>query len=118
MEASVKEHKEIISVDQIRELNKNIQLTNLNDLPKIILIDSVDLLNKNASNALLKILEEPPQYVYFFLISHQLSSLLATIKSRCIKFKIDNPDLFLHVLPDNNEQKMKKFLMMKNLEIF
>ena len=57
------QHKEIISVDQIRELNKNIQLTNLNDLPKIILIDSVDLLNKNASNALLKILEEPPQNV-------------------------------------------------------
>jgi len=101
------QHKEIISVDQIRELNKNIQLTNLNDLPKIILIDSVDLLNKNASNALLKILEEPPQNVYFFLISHQLSSLLATIKSRCIKFKIDNPDL----------ESFKKILLLKNIDI-
>ena len=51
--------KSEITIDQIRDLTKYINLTNTNNLPKIILIDSADLLNINASNALLKILEEP-----------------------------------------------------------
>ena len=69
---------------------------------KLVLIDNADQLNKNAANALLKILEEPKKNTYFFLISHQLSFLLApTIRSRCIKFKLKKPsfeDLFSNYL--------------------
>ena len=51
----------------------------------MIIIDSIDYLNNNSLNALLKILEEPPQNTVFFLISHLIKPVLATIKSRAIK---------------------------------
>ena len=99
--------KSEITIDQIRDLTKYINLTNTNNLPKIILIDSADLLNINASNALLKILEEPSKNLYFFLISKQISLLLPTIRSRCIKFKLNNP----------NFENFKKILNIENYVI-
>ena len=57
-------------------------------MPKIILIDDCEYLNKNSSNSLLKVLEEPPENVYFFLIHNSQRNILETIKSRCIEFKI------------------------------
>ena len=75
-----------IIIDQIRNLENFINKSSLIKLPKIILIDNADYLNQNSSNALLKLLEEPKKDNYFFLISHQISSLIPTIRSRCIKF--------------------------------
>jgi len=88
-----KSYKNEIVVDQIRELNNYINLTSFDNLPKIILIDSADNLNINASNALLKIIEEPKKNIYFFLISHHLNNLLATVRSRCIKLRVKNPNI-------------------------
>ena len=86
-----KKIKNFITIDQIRKLNHFSRETNIiNDLPKFILIDSADDLNINAANALLKILEEPKKNTYFFLLSHQSSLLLATIKSRCVKISLSN----------------------------
>ena len=62
-------------------------------MPKFIIIDSADDLNINASNSLLKILEEPKDNTYFILITHQLSNLLPTIRSRCVKFYFKKPNL-------------------------
>ena len=50
---------------------------------RVCIIDSVDDLNINSANALLKILEEPPHKGLIFLISHSPGRLLATIRSRC-----------------------------------
>tara|TARA_Y100001970_G_C14230445_1_gene858303 strand:- start:499 stop:1521 length:1023 start_codon:yes stop_codon:yes gene_type:complete len=75
-----------ITIDQIRNLENFINKSSLINLPKIILIDNADNLNQNSSNALLKLLEEPKKNTYFFLISHQISSLIPTLRSRCIKF--------------------------------
>ena len=49
---------------------------------RVILIDSVDELNTAASNAILKLLEEPPAQTLFLLVVHQLSNVLPTVRSR------------------------------------
>ncbi len=93
-----------ITIDQIRNLESFIYQSSLLELPKIILIDTADDLNINSSNALLKILEEPKQNTFFFLISHQPSLLIPTIRSRCIKFKFFKPTF----------DEFRKILLLKN----
>ena len=91
IDEKTKKIKNFITIDQVRKLNQfSLETSIIENLPKFILIDSVDDLNSNASNALLKILEEPKINTYFFLISHQPSALLATIKSRCLKINLVN----------------------------
>ena len=86
-----KKLKTSISIEQIRTVKKFINSTSsINKLNKFIIIDSSDELNLNSSNSLLKTLEEPNQNTYIFLISHQLSLLLPTIRSRCLKLKFSN----------------------------
>ena len=87
-----KKLKKNILIDQIRILENFLYQTSLSKLPKFVVIDSADELNANSSNSLLKILEEPKNNTYFILISHQISSLLPTIRSRCVKFKVDAPE--------------------------
>src|SRR5262249_52656081 len=55
---------------------------------RVCIVDTVDELNPNAANALLKILEEPPQQSLFLLISHAPARVLATIQSRCRKLPL------------------------------
>ena len=65
--------------------------SSFNDLPKIILIDNVDLLSKNSLNALLKNIEEPNNNTYFFLIFDNNRNIPDTLKSRCIRFNLSLP---------------------------
>ena len=51
-------------------------------------MDDIDSYNLNCLNALLKILEEPSENTYFFLINNKSKSIIQTIKSRCIEIKI------------------------------
>ena len=97
--------KNNIVIEQVRELNHFSYETNIIEkLPKFILIDSADDLNLNSSNALLKILEEPKNNTYFFLISHQPFTLLPTIKSRCLKINLSshNFNSFKNILRSQN----------------
>ena len=80
-----KQFSKNITIDQIRELNKFFSFSSTDGTRRVVIIDSVDDLNVNSANALLKSLEEPPQNSTFLLISHRPSMLLATIKSRCIE---------------------------------
>lgn len=93
-----------ISIDQIRGLNNFINQSSFNNIPKFIIFDSADNFNKNSSNSLLKILEEPSNNTYFILISHQLSNILPTIRSRCIKFYFNKPskDIFNEIIKNQN----------------
>ena len=78
---------ENIKIEKIRNLLKFLgKSTYLRDL-KIIFIDNAEYLNLNASNALLKSLEEPPRNTFFFIIHDDTSVIIDTIKSRCIQFK-------------------------------
>ena len=108
--------KSSISIDQVRNLKSFMNSTSsINNFSKFILIDSADDLNTSSSNSLLKILEEPKKNNFIFLISHQLSSLLPTLRSRCLKIKLNNHiyEDFKKILINNieniNEEEIKLF---------
>lgn len=74
-----------IGVDDIREqVNNNIVIKPYSSPYKIYIIDEAQMLSVQAQNALLKTLEEPPEYAIVLLITNNLSSILETIQSRCI----------------------------------
>ena len=73
----------VIRVDDIRQLVEDLRKTRGRAGHRVAIIDSIDDCNANSANALLKILEEPPQDTIFLLVSHRPGSLLPTIKSRC-----------------------------------
>jgi DNA polymerase-3 subunit delta' len=72
-----------ISVDQVRELGEFLSLTPALSPWRVAIIDTVDELETSGANALLKMLEEPPANLLFFLVSHAPGRLLPTIRSRC-----------------------------------
>ena len=83
------EDKKNIEIAQIRKMINYTTKSSFNDCPKIILIDNTEKLNPNSINALLKIIEEPNENVYFILIQNNNENILPTLKSRCIIFKIN-----------------------------
>ena len=72
-----------ISIEQVRSLQSLFATTPSLSPRRAVIIDSIDDLERNAANALLKNLEEPPAGTVFFLVSHVPGRLLATIRSRC-----------------------------------
>lgn len=72
-----------ITVDQVRALGDLFDLTPALSPWRVVVIDSIDDLEKSAANALLKMLEEPPGNTIFFLVTHAPGRLLPTIRSRC-----------------------------------
>ena len=77
-----------IKIDKTKQLIKFLNKSTYSKSIKIVMIDNAELLNINASNALLKVIEEPDDKTFFLLIQNTESSLLSTIKSRCIEHKI------------------------------
>ena len=75
--------KKNIRVDAVREIGEFFSKAPSRSPYRVCIIDSVDDLNINSANALLKILEEPPHKGIIFLISHSPGRLLPTIRSRC-----------------------------------
>jgi DNA polymerase-3 subunit delta' len=73
----------VITVDETRETISFFGSTAAVEGWRVCIVDTVDELNPNAANALLKILEEPPQQSLFLLISHAPARVLPTILSRC-----------------------------------
>lgn len=73
----------VITVDDVRRLRRFLGLSAADGGWRVVIIDSADEMNRNAANALLKFLEEPPAATIFLLISHSPSGLLPTIRSRC-----------------------------------
>ena len=72
----------VISVYTVRAMIEKMQMSSMSGEWRVILIDSVDELNTEASNAILKLLEEPPAKTLFLLVVHQLSNVLPTVRSR------------------------------------
>lgn len=77
------EVKRNISIGQIRAMQQRLITRPTMGDRRAIIIDPADDLERNASNALLKSLEEPPAGTYFLLVAHQPARLLPTIRSRC-----------------------------------
>jgi DNA polymerase III subunit delta' len=78
----------VITVAETRETIGFFGSTAANEGWRICIVDTVDELNANAANALLKILEEPPQRSLFLLVSHAPARVLPTIQSRCRKLRL------------------------------
>lgn len=74
------------SVDDARELLEILRYRPQRDRYRILILDEVHMLTKEAFNALLKTLEEPPEYAVFILASTELARIPATIVSRCQRF--------------------------------
>ncbi|MDP6692586.1 MAG: DNA polymerase III subunit delta' [Alphaproteobacteria bacterium] len=72
-----------IVVDQIRALGRFFAMTSAEGGWRIAIIDGAEEMNPNAANALLKLLEEPPENSLLLLVSHAAGRLLPTIRSRC-----------------------------------
>jgi DNA polymerase-3 subunit delta' len=80
-----------IVIDQVRALISFLQLTTTFSEKKVALIHPAEAMNKNAANALLKTLEEPPGDAVILLLSHDPSRLAVTIRSRCQKLQVRSP---------------------------
>ncbi len=85
------EEKKDIVVEQIRnDIVNNVLSKPISSSKKVYIIDDAHLMNANAQNALLKTLEEPPEYVVIILISSQKNAFLPTIKSRVKTIEFSN----------------------------
>lgn len=82
---------ELIKIESIRQVSEKIQTTGYLSGWKVVLISPAETMNMSASNALLKVLEEPPSKTIFLLVSHVKDRLLPTIISRCRKFAVPKP---------------------------
>ncbi|MBZ9677577.1 DNA polymerase III subunit delta' [Mesorhizobium sp. ES1-1] len=78
-----KSFKTVVTVDEIRRVNRFLAMTSHDGSYRVVIIDPADDMNTNAANALLKNLEEPPARTLFILIVHAPGSLLPTLRSRC-----------------------------------
>ncbi|HXR62786.1 MAG TPA: DNA polymerase III subunit gamma/tau [Rudaea sp.] len=91
-------------IDDVREVIENAQYTPARGRFKVYLIDEVHMLSKNAFNALLKTLEEPPPHVKFLLATTDPQKLPVTVLSRCLKFNLKR------LLPEQIGGQMKHIL--------
>ena len=87
----MEEGKKKISINQIKELQTNFYESSFLNGNKIFLIENAEFLSKDASDSLLKVLEEPPENTHFIITSHRAKQLSATIQSRCSEVFINNP---------------------------
>lgn len=92
----------VISVDNIRtQINSDIAIKPYSGTHKIYIMDEAEKMNTQAQNALLKTLEEPPEYAVIFLLTTNVEALLPTILSRCV---------VLNIKPVSDE-RIKTYLM-------
>ena len=83
VDAKTGKRKSAITVDEVRRAGKFFSQTTGSDSWRIVIVDPADDLNRNAANAILKMLEEPPRRSLFLVLSHAPGKLLPTIRSRC-----------------------------------
>ncbi len=83
------EDKKKVEISQVRKMIEYTNKSSFKDLPRIILINDIENLNINSLNALLKVIEEPNNNIYFILIHNIEKKILPTLKSRCLNYKIN-----------------------------
>lgn len=102
-----------ISVEQARHIAEFLSLTPAESGWRVVIVDSIDQLNVNAANAILKILEEPPPQALLVLISHNPGMLLPTIRSRCRQVRLqplsdrELEQVTMHILPHVPQERLE-----------
>ena len=87
-------------VDDVREIIENARFRPVMARTKVYIIDEVHMLSKNAFNALLKTLEEPPEHVKFLFATTEIEKVPITVRSRCQRFDLRRiePDVLINHL--------------------
>ncbi len=98
-------------VDDIRDLRDGAVYTPERCRYKVYIIDEVHMLTPNAFNALLKIMEEPPEYVKFILATTEIHKVPATITSRCQRFD------FRRILSEDIKDRLLYIASQENLKL-
>lgn len=94
-----------ISIQQIRLMKERAQFKPLRGNHRVFLVDHLDRANEQAANSLLKLFEEPPEYLILFATAENLYDLLPTLRSRSIVFQLSRL----------SDHEMRNFLKVKQL---
>ena len=102
--------KNSIKIEQIREMRKEIGLKPFKNKKKVYIIDKAEKMTLEASNCLLKTIEEPPYYAIIILICSKIDPILPTIVSRCqiVNFGLISSGKIKEFLLDNNDNLEKE----------
>ena len=109
-----------IRVDEVRQLTRFLGQSAARDGRRVVVVDAADDMTRNAENALLKPLEEPPANTVFLLVAHRPGALLPTIRSRCrrIDLRAPSPEESVEVLqrlrPDMDEAERRLVLALSD----
>lgn len=96
--------KKLITVDQVRAMRADAFVNPSEGLRKIYIINGVQLMNDNGQNSLLTILEQPPAFAIFILLSESREKVLPTVVSRCAVFEME------YVEPGEGADILKKLV--------
>jgi DNA polymerase-3 subunit gamma/tau len=97
-------------IDEIRELREGIKFTPVKSKYKVFIIDESHQLTKEAANALLKTLEEPPRHAIFILATTEIQKMIPTIISRCQRFdfrRLTFPEIINRLKVISEKEKVK-----------
>lgn len=112
-----------ISIEEIRQIPKFLSLTSANSNNKVVIIDGIEFLSTSATNALLKILEEPMDNSYLLLITNKIGIIPLTIKSRCFLLRLKRLShenfikLICNLIPDVSQDEAAKLSNFSNFDI-
>ena len=100
-------------IDEVRELREGIRFVPSKSKYKVYIIDEAHQITRDAANALLKTLEEPPPFVIFILATTEVHKMIPTILSRCQRFdfrKLKVPEILkkLRMISEKERIKIKK----------
>lgn len=95
LETSAKQNTQSLGIEDIKQIQKKIFLKPIKSKVKAIVIDEAELLTIEAQNALLKILEEPPNHTLIILATNTKETLLPTIISRCQVIQLEETEIKL-----------------------
>jgi DNA polymerase-3 subunit gamma/tau len=96
-------------IDEVRSLREGVKYKPIHSRNKVIIIDEVHMLTREAFNALLKTLEEPPPHTIFIFATTEFHKVPATITSRCQHFefkKISQKDIINHLLDITKQENI------------
>ncbi|MBR5314073.1 MAG: hypothetical protein IKU45_01520 [Clostridia bacterium] len=118
IEIGVPDDKKTIGVDQIRDLRSSAYIKPSEEDIKVYIISNAEAMTEQAQNVFLKVLEEPPKNVYFFMLCENTSNILATVKSRApvLKMQVFSDEELSAYLINNNSTA--KALQMNNPDEF
>jgi len=97
-------------IDEVRSIREGVKYRPIHSRYKVIIIDEVHMLTREAFNALLKTLEEPPPHTVFIFATTEFHKVPATIISRCQHFefkKISQKDIIKHLLDITQKENIK-----------